>query len=72
MKTIAVLDSKPITPEIIKKCEYALENKTFRKKIKNISNPYYMPNSSLKISNLILNTKYNLNKILLKKFKFNK
>tara|TARA_A100001015_G_C14963951_1_gene702094 strand:+ start:474 stop:1652 length:1179 start_codon:yes stop_codon:yes gene_type:complete len=55
--------------EIIKKTKYALENNEFRKKIKHLTNPYYMSNSSLKIINIILNNEYNKKKLLLKKYK---
>ena len=67
-----VIDVDYSITEISKAIKKALYDENFLSSLKNISNPYYMPNSSLKISNLILNTKYNLNKILLKKFKFNK
>ncbi len=67
MKTKSVIDCNAKKSEIIKKCVYALENNKFRNSIKKIPNPYFMTNSSLKIVNYILNTKYKLRKLLLKK-----
>ena len=69
MKTKSVIDCKPMKSEIVKKCIFAMENERFRNSIKKIPNPYFCPNSSLKIVNLILNKKYNLEKLLLKKFR---
>ncbi|MDC0233038.1 UDP-N-acetylglucosamine 2-epimerase [Pelagibacteraceae bacterium] len=69
MKTSAVIDCKAKKSEIIKKCVFALENNKFRNSIKKIPNPYFMTNSSLKIVNYILNSKYNLRKLLLKKIR---
>ncbi len=67
MKTKSVIDCKPIFKEIVNKCIFSLENNNFRNSIKRIQNPYYVANSSLKITNLILNNKYNLKKLLRKK-----
>ena len=45
------------------------QNKEFKKKIKKIANPYYSSNSSLKIANFLLNTKYIKKRLLIKQFK---
>ena len=57
LRAMNVIDAKFNSADIIKKINFALNNKNFRKKLKNILNPYGSGNASKKIVKILLQKK---------------
>jgi GDP/UDP-N,N'-diacetylbacillosamine 2-epimerase (hydrolysing) len=57
LRAMNVIDAKFNSADIIKKINFALKNKNFRKKLKNIKNPYGNGNASKKIIKILLRCK---------------
>ena len=61
-----IVNCKPEIKSIIKKINFIEKNKKFFKSLNKVKNPFFIKNSSKKITNILM--KLNKNNLLLKKY----